>query len=187
MGSLWASVALREGRPEEAKRLLLQDKAYFNDSHWDRLMTKVADALGDADQAFAAAGAMNRAAEGYELWRRRAAHYRSQIRATAQIVTPEWASRIHCAGSDDGVADPAFVVGFPRSGTTLIDTFLMGHPETCVIEEGRMLELATGIVSESPGLDWPADLVTRARRAYVDELPATSRRASPAWWSTSIR
>jgi hypothetical protein len=170
LGSLWASVALRDGRPDEAKGLLLQDSTYANDVHWDRLMTKVADALGDTREAFAAADAMNRAAPDYDGWRRRAAHYRSQIRATAQIVTPEWASRIHHANAADGKPEPAFVVGFPRSGTTLLDTFLMGHPATSVVEEGRMLEIATGVVSESPGVDWPHDLVMRAREAYFDEL-----------------
>ena len=170
LGSLWASLALRNGRPDEAKQLLLRDSSHFNDSHWDRLMTKVLDALGDHDGAFAAAEAMNRATIGRDEWRRRAAHYRAHIRATAQIVTPEWASRIPHASSDEGPAEPAFVVGFPRSGTTLLDTFLMGHAETCVVEEGRMLELATGVVSESPGLDWPAEIVNRARKAYLDEL-----------------
>lgn len=33
-----------------------------------------------------------------------------------------------------------------------------------------MLELATEVISESPGLDWPVDLVVRARKTYVDEL-----------------
>ena len=183
LGSLWASVALREGRPEEAKRFLLQDHAYFDDSHWDRLMTKVADALGDVDGAFAAAGAMNRAAAGYDEWRRRGAHYRSQIRATAQIVTPEWALRIPTAEPSDGISDPAFVVGFPRSGTTLLDTFLMGHPKTCVVEEGRMLELATGVISEAIGIDWPADLVMRARQVYLDEL---SRHVPPSFWGLVV-
>ena len=170
LGSLWASAALREGRPDEAKRLLLQESAYFDDAHWDRLMTRAADALGDVDEAFDAAGAMNRAVPGYDEWRRRAAHYRSQIRAAAEVVTPEWASRIQPAKSDAGRPTPAFLVGFPRSGTTLLDTFLMGHPQTRVIEEGRMLELATGVISEAPDGDWPADLVKRARKAYDDEL-----------------
>jgi hypothetical protein len=113
---------------------------------------------------------MNRATPGYDEWRRRAAHFRSQIRSTARIVTPEWASRIHTVSPEDGVPDPVFVVGFPRSGTTLLDTFLMGHPHTCVIEEGRMLELATEVVSESSDVDWPPEIVARARKAYVDEL-----------------
>jgi tetratricopeptide (TPR) repeat protein len=169
-GSLWASVALREGRLKEAKNFLLRDSAPFDDSHWDRLKTKVADALGDAEEAFAAAGAMNRAVPGYGEWRRRGAHYRAHIRMTAEIVTPEWASRIQTASKGSGLTEPAFVVGFPRSGTTLLDTFLMGHPKTCVIEEGRMLELATGVVSEASGVDWPVELVMRARKAYLDEL-----------------
>jgi hypothetical protein len=33
-----------------------------------------------------------------------------------------------------------------------------------------MLELATKVISEASGVDWPFDLVMRARRAYVDEL-----------------
>jgi hypothetical protein len=33
-----------------------------------------------------------------------------------------------------------------------------------------MLEFATGVISESPGVDWPPDLVMRARKAYVDNL-----------------
>lgn len=33
-----------------------------------------------------------------------------------------------------------------------------------------MLELATGIISEAPGVDWPPELVMRARKVYVDEL-----------------
>jgi tetratricopeptide (TPR) repeat protein len=178
LGSLWASVALREGRLKEAKNLLLRDSAPFDDSHWDRLRTKVADALGDADEAFAAATAMNRAVPGYDEWRRRGAHYRAHIRMTARIVTPEWASRIQHSGANDDVPDPAFVVGFPRSGTTLLDTFLMGHPQTHVVEEGKMLELATGVISEADGVDWPAGLVARARQAYVDEL---SRHVPPGF------
>ncbi|MEA3066792.1 MAG: hypothetical protein QOK41_199 [Sphingomonadales bacterium] len=170
LGSLWASVALREGRPEEAKRLLLLDGTHFDDAQWDRLMTKVADALGDSDEAFVAAGAMNRAVPCYDEWRQRAASYRTNIRLTAEVVTPDWASRIHPLPSDDAIPDLSFVVGFPRSGTTLLDTFLMGHPQTHVIEEGRMLELATKVISEASGVDWPFDLVMRARRAYVDEL-----------------
>lgn len=166
-GYLKASVAFQEGRAEDARRLLLLDRQ--SDGRWYRLNAKVADALGDCDGAFAAADAMNRSVAGYDQWRNRASSYRARLRATAKIVTPEWASRIHTASAGDGVPDPAFLVGFPRSGTTLLDTFLMGHPATCVIEEGRMLELATGVISGSPDIDWPVDLVAQSRKAYVEE------------------
>ena len=139
-------------------------------------MIRIADALGNADEAFAAAADMNRAVRGYDEWRRRGAAYREHIRMTARIVTPEWGSRIHCLAPDEKVLAPAFLVGFPRSGTTLLDTFLMGHPRACVIEEGSMLEKATGVISDTPQLDWPPEAVARARKTYLDEL---SRHVDP--------
>ncbi|HKP34451.1 MAG TPA: sulfotransferase, partial [Sphingomicrobium sp.] len=169
LGYLQASVALRDGRPEEAKRLLLPDRQNVEDVRWYRMMTRIADALGDSDEAFAAAGEMNRAVSGYDEWRRRTANYRTQIRVIADGVTPEWASRIKPLEPDDGAPAPAFLVGFPRSGTTLLDTFLMGHPRTRVVEEGKMLEDAAKVISDPPN-DWPPELLTSGRQAYVDEL-----------------
>jgi tetratricopeptide (TPR) repeat protein len=169
LGYLGASLALREGRPEEARRLLMQDRENIDGALWSRLMTRIADALGEADEAFAAAGEMNRAAPAYGEWRRRGANYRVQIRAIAQQVTPEWASSIHPLGPDDGVPAPAFLVGFPRSGTTLLDTFLMGHPQACVLEELSMLEKAAEVIGDAH-VQWPVGLLIRSRKAYVDEL-----------------
>jgi tetratricopeptide (TPR) repeat protein len=170
LGYLHASLALREGRAEEAGRLLLQDRERLDDLLRYRLMTRIADALGDADEAFAAAEKMNRAVPRYEEWRRRGASYRAHIRMTARVITPDWVSHIGHPQADDGIKPPAFLVGFPRSGTTLLDTFLMGHPQTFVIEEGRMLEKATGVISDTPDVRWPPELTTRARKAYLDEL-----------------
>ena len=176
LGYLTASLAMRDGRPEEARRLLLLDREAVDTVLRARLMIRIADALGNADEAFAAAEDMNRAVRGYDEWRRRGAAYREHIRMTARIVTPEWGSRIHCLAPDEKVLAPAFLVGFPRSGTTLLDTFLMGHPRACVIEEGSMLEKATGVISDTPQLDWPPEAVARARKTYLDEL---SRHVDP--------
>ncbi|MGH8662387.1 MAG: tetratricopeptide repeat-containing sulfotransferase family protein [Burkholderiales bacterium] len=40
---------------------------------------------------------------------------------------------------DDGMAEPVFIVGFPRSGTTLLNQSLNGHPELHVMEETPVL------------------------------------------------
>jgi tetratricopeptide (TPR) repeat protein len=170
LSSLWASVPYREGRLKEAQHLLLRGRAHFRDEHWDRLMTKAADALGDSDQAFAAAEAMNRSVPHYDGWKQRAAAYRANIRLTADVVTLDWVSRMQPLTPDDALPNVAFVVGFPRSGTTLLETFLLGHPQTQVVEEGRMLEEATRVVSEARDLDWPLDVLMHARKTYVDEL-----------------
>lgn len=169
LGYLQASVALREGRPEDAKRLLLHDRPDPDDGRWHRMMTRIADALGDSEEAFAAAGEMNRAVPDYDEWRRRTADYRAQIRAIAQAVTPDWASRIDPLEPDDSLPAAAFLVGFPRSGTTLLDTFLMGHPQTCVVEEGKMLEDSAKVLGDPPQ-EWPRDVLKSARKAYFDEL-----------------
>jgi hypothetical protein len=53
-------------------------------------------------------------------------------------MTPGWAARLQ--KFDTGTRhSPVFLVGFPRSGTTLLDTFLMGHPTISVLEEEGIL------------------------------------------------
>ncbi|MEZ5684119.1 MAG: sulfotransferase, partial [Novosphingobium sp.] len=62
---------------------------------------------------------------------------------------------------------PAFVVGSPRSGTTLLDTLLGGHPDVVVAEELPMRER---IEEEFPGLESSTDndRVEAARRRYFE-------------------
>jgi len=44
---------------------------------------------------------------------------------------------------DQAVSEPVFLVGFPRSGTTLLDQILSSHPSLQVIEEQPMIENLT--------------------------------------------
>jgi hypothetical protein len=49
-------------------------------------------------------------------------------------------------------ASPLFLVGFPRSGTTLLDTLLMADPDVAVLEEEPFIveaEAALGGVAAS--------------------------------------
>ena len=52
---------------------------------------------------------------------------------------------------------PVFMVGFPRSGTTLLDQILDSHKQIHVIEEKPALENVTNTISESFG-DYPDSL-----------------------------
>ena len=49
-------------------------------------------------------------------------------------------SMIHDLKLSDKRQDPTFLVGFPRSGTTLLDTILDSHPMIEVLEEKNMVE-----------------------------------------------
>ena len=165
-----AAIALREGDPAEARRLLEVEGADTDPVRWHRLMAKILDTAGDPAGAFAEAAAMNRSVHDFDGWVRKGADYRRRIHGLADTVTPAWAE--HLRPLEPGPRrSPAFLVGFPRSGTTLLDTFLMGHPGTRVLEEFHMLgaaETVLGNVARLP--ERSSDQLDRARRAYFAEL-----------------
>jgi len=106
------------------------------------LLGQLEEGAGHYDEAFASFERMNDIQrEDPSQPDARAAAYRANIRRQVDIVTPKWASGWREAQLDDRPS-PAFLVGFPRSGTTLLDTFLMGHPDTEVLEEEPMLRQA---------------------------------------------
>ncbi|HEX7783525.1 MAG TPA: sulfotransferase [Sphingobium sp.] len=94
------------------------------------------DRLDDADGAFAAFTQMN-ALFQQDLSEPlvRAERYRAALSADSARVTPEWHAGWQDLPAPFGAASPVFLVGFPRSGTTLLDTMLMGHPDVQVLEE----------------------------------------------------
>ena len=135
---LWALYQFRRGTTDEVRELLSTPGADHDPIRWNRLRAKVEDRAGNADIAFAAATAMNRATPHFDAWRRRSAQYRDQLRELAETITEDWAAQLNSVGRA-AECRPVFLVGFPRSGTTLLDTFLMGHSEILVIEELPLL------------------------------------------------
>lgn len=57
--------------------------------------------------------------------------------------------------------DPVFITGLPRSGTTLLDRMLAGHPGVQVLEELEGLHVAETALADGAGVD-------EARRDYWD-------------------
>ncbi|MEP7130995.1 MAG: sulfotransferase [Sphingomicrobium sp.] len=165
-----AAAALKDGNAAEAKRLLAFEEEQSDPVRRHRLTAKIDDLLGNSAGAFSAADAMNRAMPDFDRWVRDAAEHRRQLRGYERRIGPDWIASLHPLARGDCRA-PAFLVGFPRSGTTLLDTFLMGHPETKVLEEFHMLgaaEKVLGNVSDLPGRS-PAQLA-EGRRAYFEEI-----------------
>lgn len=161
--------AQRERRFGDAYALAASKPASGDDPvRWERLKWKVADAMNRPAEAFAAAEAMNRLVGGFDEWRRHAAGYRARLRELARSLSSRPALPQLSHGDRRA---PAFLVGFPRSGTTLLDTFLMGHGETRVLEEVHLLgaaELQIGKISDLPKASTAA--LERARRTYLSEL-----------------
>lgn len=71
------------------------------------------------------------------------------------------------AGTDDGHRDPVFVVGFPRSGTTLLEQLLDAHAGLASFDEQPFLQrLVTRMNAEPPG--YPAGLPAMTAKVRQD-------------------
>ena len=94
----------------------------------------------------------------------------------AHDAPPEWALQAPGASGED----PVFLVGFPRSGTTLLERMLDAHPGLEVLDERPALEKSIARLKRLPG--WrggalddalgalsPSDL-DEARQAYWHEV-----------------
>jgi len=130
------------------------------------------DRLGRSDEAFAAFEETARV-----QWDSptqplvRAEKLRDELETEITTMSPQWYSGWCEVSASADHATPAFLVGFPRSGTTLLDTFLMGHPDTVVMEEQPPLSF---IDREIGGIDALAalsgDALHAARDRYFEEV-----------------
>lgn len=134
------------------------------------LTARVADASGDHRGAIAAIAAKNAAVPDRERWRQSAFVFREQMRDNAASITSDWTARF--VRSRPGKrAPPAFLIGFPRSGTTLLDTLLMGHPEVAVLEEVPLMGFVADALGPLPRLATIGEAeAERLRALYFEHL-----------------
>jgi tetratricopeptide (TPR) repeat protein len=173
----WAALAWREGERERAEALLQKADPDEEPVRWYALRSKLADAAGDPAAAFEAATEMNRAAiaeqvepKRREAWQRQTEKYRADLHELARTITPDWAAGVPRLDGPSGKR-VSFLLGFPRSGTTLLDTFLLGHPEIEVLEEKQLVGRAADIVGGSLNLASASmKRLRKARETYVGAL-----------------
>ena len=106
--------------------------------------------------------------------RERAAQFRDVIARDMALTTPDWVRSWSPPPVPDGRASPIFLVGFPRSGTTLLDTMLMRDPRVAVLEEEPFLtemETALGGPEAFATLDQAA--LQRGRDLYFELVGKT--------------
>lgn len=140
---LFEGVMLDRGQKYEAAKEKL-DSLYFDstqslaDASLELMrlnrLAKINDHLLFADDAYAQflkANALNK--NKLASPRVSASRYVDGLDARLSYYQPGFSKRWeHAADTSEA---PVFMVGFPRSGTTLLDTFLRGHSEISVIEE----------------------------------------------------
>lgn len=134
------------------------------------------EGVKDFDGAFGAYEHMNDIGRlDPSLPEERGAAYRAGVRRQLEQLTPEWAASWTPTTVDDR-SSPVFLVGFPRSGTTLLDTILMSHPLVEVLEEEPTLKNATDLLG---GFEALADVSNETLKAARDVYFETAQSRTP--------
>lgn len=179
MGFLRAWALRRQGRFAEALPLAEATPPTIHPVRRAHLIAELADRTGDPDRAFAAYREMNRASlavrpEG------ETPTYRELIAANSRAMTREGVAGWTEARPTLDPPSPVFIVGFPRSGTTLLDTLLMNVPSLHVLEEPRMI--AGAVIPALGREDRVGELTSpeldRLRRLYFEDLDRVSAPAA---------
>lgn len=147
-----AQLTFRAGDAEAARKTLEDALQQASDhplaANAIHLLGKVCDRLGDVDAAFAA---FDTAKRRIEVNSPMAAHYREkseryleQIRGWRDWMTSSVADAWAPLDRSNEWPPPVFLVGFPRSGTTLVDQVLNAHSGVVTLEERPTLARITG-------------------------------------------
>jgi len=167
---LRARAAYRRGEMEAALKLAEEAPSDVDAATRAQVIGQANDRLGNYEAASAAFEQMNAidALATHDPAKKAADYLETFRERRTDVLTPEWVARWPEAPPPE--REPAFLVGFPRSGTTLLDTLLMNDPGIAVSEENPML---TNLSRKIGAFDRVADLgpaeVAELRRTYFDE------------------
>jgi tetratricopeptide (TPR) repeat protein len=185
-----ASADLAEGRPADGEarlndlladpRLTAQQRALAQG-----LLGDLFDAQDRTGEAFTAYDTCNRAL--VEVYRPRfgtslsALDYALEaLRLIDQLPKDAWQTGPQPLGAA-GATGHVFLVGFPRSGTTLLEQVLASHPQVEALEERDTLADAMAAYGRRPGelaglADAPQSEISRLRAAYWSRVAAEGAR-----------
>ena len=177
---LHAWLAQREGRFADAARHAEAIPATIHPMRREALIGNIAERLGEPARAFAAFERMNAAALA-DAPRRRGPSFREGIEADLARWRADWAAGWTAPPAPDPARrDPIFLVGFPRSGTTLLDTMLMGLPELSVLEERPMMAETMRLLGSDDLAALTASQCAALRESYF--ASALTQGWDPARW-----
>ncbi len=184
-----AIARLQEHAPSSPKLSLLQARASYRRGDMENALQLATQAPPDVDaatrwqiigQAYDRLGNYAAAFDAFEQMNRidslatddpagKAEEYLATFKGRrTDILTTDWIARWPDVPPPE--REPAFLIGFPRSGTTLLDTLLMNDPGIAVSEENPMLtNLSRRIGAFERIADLAADDVASLRDAYFAE------------------
>lgn len=179
-----AKLLMREEDFENARKILQNaDAAEIKDVSLSaarlQALGNIADRLGETDAAFNYF-VESHAVQAQDPLNKRfsAKRHLQRIDLLEQALTADWVASWRAAGAGAGRRDPGFLFSFPRSGTTLVDSMLRGHPDLATTEEKEFIAaIVQSLVSDSAGYagavrDMEDDKRSALRATYFAELDA---------------
>ncbi|MEH6637455.1 MAG: tetratricopeptide repeat protein [Halioglobus sp.] len=158
-GDAEAALALLEQLPVDDLPLDLRRRVLFEQGRLADLTAREDDAFGCFEQA----NALSRSSPAGQYYLHRG--YAQQVVQLARGMAGNWAQNWQ-REAFDSADDPVFLVGFPRSGTTLLEQVLTGHPGVVALEE-QALVAGIGRQLASDESEYPA---------LLGRLPLSQRR-----------
>ncbi len=173
-----AQIDLRMGKAQQAARhmehlIKTAPMSGYETALAHYLIGRAMDKLGEYGQAFAASTAGNAAL--YQI-------YETSVAAMPSVLSPDYLRKIHAFFAAEDVAAwtrpkttqepaPVFLLGFPRSGTTLLDQILKTHSAIETLEEREnLLDVRNELVRPEGGLEklktMTDDEINRYRKKY---------------------
>ncbi len=161
----------RARRYEEGLAALEQVPEELAPARREDLLGQFYEGLGRHDEAFAAFERMNEIQSADpSMPLLRSERLRTQLRERLARFDADWVKSWSAPPIEPELPSPVFLLGFPRSGTTLLDTMLMGHPDTAVMEERPVVGHVSkeiGSFEDLASLD--EEGVRKAQGAYFEE------------------
>lgn len=139
------AIARLQSLRTEAMEPAIRDKIAYE-------LGRLCDRAGQYDQAWDYFADANRLAAG--KWSARNApkeHYLAEIDTLEARFTPDWVAKWTPPPPPPAQGTPIFMVGFPRSGTTLLDQMLDSHPALATLEEAPTAAAMIDVIARLPG------------------------------------
>jgi tetratricopeptide (TPR) repeat protein len=154
----------------------------------DQQLGQLYDQSGDFDRAWKKITSFNHRA--LKQWRDSGKKGRRILEGLNRLYDayhPDWIAQWNCLAPLDTDVEPIFLVGFPRSGTTMLDNILDSHSDISVIEEEEILFPVVHDLQRSPN-GYPGtlatinqDLIDTLRRQYFGHLEALNNKSSASF------
>lgn len=138
------------------------------------LIAGILDRTGQADRAFRAYQDMNNSSRS-SMRDTGASDFHDEIVRKTDLLTEQWVASWSKPELELSPPSPIFIVGFPRSGTTLLDTMLMNIPHLHILEELPLMSAVETMLEDPRRLaDMDTHRANMLRRRYFEELQALS-------------